>query len=245
MTGLDRIKKNLKDSEILKNEYIEKYKIFFVPVTVLALGILISVLVTIPQFLKLFDTFRSINELNAKKTFYQQKQQRLESIDEGKYRLDLDTALVALPVEKDIPGVLGELLVALGGSGLNLEGITFSVAPPESEKTQEYAVTINASGEESSLRNFLERVTVSPRLIKLTSIEVSRNSGKNISAGITFVTFYQLLPKSIGSVDDKLPEFTQADTVVLADIAQKVKSFPKVGSQTSQSTRGKLDPFRP
>lgn len=245
MTGLNSLKKTLKDSQLLKNEFVERYKIFFVPVVVLALAVLISALVTIPQFLKLFDTFKSINELNEKKVFYQQKELELESIDQDRFRKDLDTALVALPVEKDIPGVLGELLVALGGSGMNLEGITFSVAPAESEKTQEYAVTINASGEDSSLRNFLERIAIAPRMIKLISIEVSKNSGKNISASVTFVTFYQLLPKSIGSVDDKLPRITQEETQILTDIGQKLKTFPKIESQSTETTKGKLDPFRP
>lgn len=245
MTGLNSFKKALKDSALLRNEYMGKYKIFLVPVIVLALAILISALVTIPQFLKLFETFKSIEELNTKKVFYQQKEQELASIDQDRFRQDLDIALVALPVEKDIPGVLGELLVSLGGSGMDLEGITFSTAPVESEKTQEYAITINASGEESSLRNFLERITIAPRLIKLVSIEVNKNSNRNISASITFVTFYQLLPKSIGSVDDKLPKVTKEDTQVLTDIAQKVKTFPRVGSESSGFTKGKLDPFRP
>lgn len=245
MTLLNDLKKSIKDSPLLKNEYVEKYKIFFVPLAVLSLGVLISVLVTVPQFLKLFETFKTIDELNQKKAFYQQKEQELESINQNQFRQDLDTALIALPVEKDIPGVLGELLVGLGGSGMSLDGITFSTSPAESEQTQEYAITINASGEESSLRNFLERVTLAPRLIKLTVIEVSKNTGTNISASITFVTFYQLLPKSIGSVDDKLPKISQADTQVLSDIAQKIKAFPKITNQASGSAVGKLDPFRP
>lgn len=245
MTGFNDFKKSLKDSPLFKNEYVEKYKIFIVPLFVLALAVLISVLVTVPQFLKLFETFKTIDELNQKKAFYQQKKMELDNINQEKFRQDLDTALIALPVEKDIPGVMGELLVALGGSGMNLEGITFSSSPVESEQIQEYAITIDASGDETSLRNFLERVTVSPRLIKLTVIEVSKNTGNSISTSITFVTFYQLLPKSIGSVDDKLPKITEVDTQVLADIAQKVKAFPKISSQASGSAVGKLDPFRP
>lgn len=245
MNGLTELKKGLKDSPLIKNGLVEKYKIVLVPLMVLVLATVIIILVTIPQFLKLFETFKTIDELNQKKAFYQQKEKELEAINEGKFREDLDTALIALPVEKDIPGVMGELLVALGGSGMDLDGITFSTSPVESEQTQEYAITIDASGEESTLRNFLERVTVAPRLVKLNSIEVSRGTGQTVSTSITFVTFYQLLPKTIGSVDDKLPKVTQADTQVLADIAAKIRSFPKANNQGSQSTIGKLDPFRP
>ena len=245
MIGFKSIKNSLNDSQLVKNQYVNKYKIFFIPLATLSLGILITALVTIPQLLKLFETSKTIDELNLKKAFYQQKDKELKSIDQELFRQQLDTALIALPVEKDIPGVMGELLVSLGGSGMHLDGITFSASPLESEQTQEYAITLDVSGDEVGLRNFLERVTVTPRLIKLTTIEVTKNTGKSISASVTFATFYQLLPKSIGSVDDKLPQISQLDTQILADIRYKIATFPKVTTTASGSAVGKLDPFRP
>jgi Tfp pilus assembly protein PilO len=243
---LDTIKKQIAASGVMENELVAKYKILFVPILVVIFAGVIVMLVTIPQIITLLNTFKTIDELNAKKAVYQKKVADLERINVEDYRKDLDTALVALPVEKDIPGVMGELLVSLGGSGLALEGITFSNSPPESDKLQEYMVTIDVSGDEISLKSFLERVTVAPRLIKLTGIEVSRGNGTDIGASITFTTFYQALPNALGSVDEKLPVIGAGDTQILADIETKIKTFPKVTStQTGSSAQGKLDPFRP
>lgn len=248
MKGVDlnSIRKQIASSGVMENSLVVKYKVLLVPIIVVVLAGVIVVLVTIPQLVGLFNTFKTIDELNAKKVVYQKKAGELERINVEDFRKNLDTALVALPVEKDIPGVMGELLVSLGGSGLGLDGITFSNSPPESDKLQEYMITIDVSGEEQSLRSFLQRVTVAPRLIKLTGIEVSKGAVGKIGASITFTTFYQALPNAIGSVDEKLPVIGNADTQILADIETKIKTFPKVTTeQAGSSVTGKLDPFRP
>lgn len=248
MKGVDlnSIRKQIASSGVMENSLVVKYKVLLVPIIVVVLAGVIVVLVTIPQLVGLFNTFKTIDELNAKKVVYQKKAGELERINVEDFRKNLDTALVALPVEKDIPGVMGELLVSLGGSGLGLDGITFSNSPPESDKLQEYMITIDVSGEEQSLRSFLQRVTVAPRLIKLTGIEVSKGAVGQIGASITFTTFYQALPNAIGSVDEKLPVIGNADTQILADIETKIKTFPKVTTeQAGSSVTGKLDPFRP
>lgn len=246
MKDLKILKKKLLSSPLMTSELVIKYKVLLVPGIVLVTSILIVVLVTIPQFFSLLQTFKTIDDLNQKKIVYQKKAADLEQIQIEDYRKDLDTALEALPVEKNIPGIIGQMLVSLGGSGLSLEGISFSNAPPESEKVQEYTITIDVSGDEIALGNFLERVTIAPRLVKLSSIEVNQGAGDNVSASLTFATFYQLLPKTAGSVDDKLPVITKSEKQMLSDIRTKVETFPQIGLQQSgEATAGKLDPFRP
>lgn len=246
MKDLKTLKKDLLSSPLMTNELVIKYKVLLVPGIVLALSILIVVIVTIPQFLALLQTFKNIDELEQKKILYQKKAADLDEVNIEDFRKDLDTALVALPVEKNIPGIMGQMLVSLGGSGLSLEGISFSNAPAESDKAQEYTITIDVSGDETGLNNFLERVSVAPRLVKLSSIEVSKGIGNSISASIIFATFYQLLPKTAGSFDDKLPTISKNETQVLSDIRAKIQTFPQIGSQQAGSvTTGKLDPFRP
>ncbi len=236
--------RRLESLPFFKSLFFLKHSRLIIPGIVLVIAILILSLVTIPQFLKLFDTFKTIGELEQKKLFYQRKVSELENLNLPKLRQDLETALVALPVDKDIPGVTGELLVALSGSGTSLSGITFSSAAPESEKVQEYTLRIDISGTEDNLKNFLERVKVSPRLIKLSSIDVGKGSGGNLSASIGFVTLYQLLPQNIGSVDEDVPQITQPDLQVLSDIEAKVRALPRVSQEeASSSATGKLNPF--
>lgn len=245
MKLLEPVKKQLKSLPFFADAKYEKYRLLLVPLIVLISAILISILVTIPQLYKLFNTFKTIAELEEKKLFYQKKASELKSIQVQDYRDDLNTALVALPVEKDIPGVIGEILFSLGGSGMDLSSITFSSSPAESEKVEEYTITIEASGTETGLRNFLERVTLAPRLIKLTKIQVDNGTNNKLNASIAFTTFYRTLPTNIGKIDDLVPKINQEDTQILADIEAKQKQFPKTTAETSQITTGKINPFKP
>lgn len=245
MKFLESLKKQLASSSFFSDERYKKYRVFFVPLFALIMAILISVLVTVPQIYKLISTFKTIDQLNEKKNFYQSKAQDLEAINISDYRNNLDTALIALPVEKDVPGIIGEILVSLGSSGLRLSGITFSGSAPESEKVEEYGITIDAVGTETSLRNFLERVSLAPRLIKLVSISVESVIGGNINTRLTFATFYQGLPKNISAVDDKLPKIGKEDTQILEVIEEKKRQFSRAPQEASESSTGKLDPFKP
>lgn len=243
---LKDLKEKLAASGILTSPLYLKYHQFIVPGTVLVIAILITVLVTIPQFLRLFETFNNIRNLTEKKSFFQTKVAALQAIDQVTYQKNLDTALLALPVDKNIPGVTGELLVALSNSGMNLIGITFSNSPPESEKVEEFVLKIDVTGSEESLKNFLDRVKLTPRLIKLASIEVGKAKNGTVSASVGFVTLYQQLPKNIGAVEEPIPTITKEDVQVLADIEAKAQALPRVDTNGAASgTTGKLNPFAP
>lgn len=245
MRFLSALKKQIALYPLFTDAKFEKYRVLFIPLVALVIAILVSVLVTVPQIFKLLDTFKTIDELSVKKTSLGQKVSDLEAVNIAEYRKNLDTALVALPADKDIPGVMSEILVSLGGSGMKLNGITFSNSPVESDVAQEFTVTIDALGSEASLKNFLERVTLAPRLIKLVSINVGLSSGNNVNATVSFATFYQTLPNTIGAVDEQLPKPGKEDTQILADIETKIRQFPKVPQEATASTKGKLDPFKP
>lgn len=244
---LETFKKRIGSSPLFTEPRFEKYRMLLVPVVVLVLATAVIILITVPQIIKLFNTYKTIEELGQKRIFYQKKALELESMKIEDFRKDLDTALVALPVDKDIPGVMGEILVALGGSGMGLDGITFSSAPPESDKVAEYAITITATGTEASLLNFFERVSLTPRLIRLATVKIDTGTNGSLNAGLTFATFYQLLPTNIGSIDEDVPKIDTKDTQLLTDIEAKLRQFPKVSSQqaASRTTTGKVDPFRP
>ncbi len=247
MKIIENFKKKFESSDLSKDPNFLKYKPFIIPVIVLILALVIAILVTIPQFISLFNTYKTIDELQTKKDLYNQKATALEGINIPEYREDLNTALVALPVDKDIPGVLGEILVALGGSGMTLDSITFSGGQAEENKASEFIINIKASGSEASLKNFLQRVTLTPRLIKLTGIELTGGLVGEVTASFNFATFYQTLPDGRASADDRVPVVSAGDTQILTDIEAKLKQFPKAEptNQSSGSATGKLDPFQP
>lgn len=244
MEQLKLLKRKIGESSFFSSPFYLKYNRFIVPAMVLIIALLISALVTVPQVFKLFETFKTIDGLNQKKSFYQKKTEELEGLNLPDTRQELETALVALPVDKDITGVTGELLVALSGSGMSLDAISFSSTAPESEKVQEYSLRMDVSGNEESLKSFLDRVKVTPRLIKLSSIDISKGTRTSLSASIGFVTLYQQLPQNVGSVDEDVPKITAADRQILSDIQAKIISLPRITqTEASGSATGKLNPF--
>lgn len=244
MESFKALKLRISTMPIFQSPLFIKYNRLIIPGIVLIIAIFILTLVTIPQVFKLIETFRTIDELNTKKVFYQKKIADLESLDLEKYRKDLETSLVALPVDRDIPGVTGELLVALSGSGMSLSGIAFSSASPESDKVQEYSLKLEVSGSEDSLKNFFERVKISPRIIKIVSLDISQGKTQTLNASLGFVTLYQALPQHIGSVDADIPTISSADSQTLVDIAAKIRTLPQVTeTEASTSAVGKSDPF--
>lgn len=241
------IKDQIANSGILTNPFYIKYKQYIVPFAVIVSALLISILVTIPQFLRLFETFKTIEELTTKKQFYKEKSEQLEQMDLTTYQQDLDLALIALPVDKDIPGVTGEILTALSGSGLSLDGITFSNSPAESQKVQEFGMKVDVVGTRENLRNFLNRIKVTPRIIKLSYLETGKARGGEISASVGFVTLYQQLPENIGAVDEPIAQLSPENAKILADIKSRAGSIPTTVSSDpgTSGSIGKLNPFAP
>jgi len=249
MKPLKELLQRIQSQPFFNNPLYLRYKHLTIPIFVLVSAILISTLVTVPQFFKLFETFNKIDELSGQKSFFQQKKATLQSVDVELFRKNLDTALIALPTDKDIPGVTGELLVALSGSGMTLEGITFSGGADESAKggVSEYTLRLDISGSDENLKSFMERVKLSPRIVKLVSVEANKSKSGNFSASVSLVTLYQRLPESIGTVEEKVPDITNDDLQTLADIRVKADALPQTSSVGGGATPtgGKLNPFAP
>lgn len=242
------IKEQLENSGILTNPYYIQYNRYIIPGAVAVIALLIAVLVTVPQLFRLFETYETIGELTRQREFYREKAASLQNMNLSEYQSDLDVALIALPVDKDIPGVTGEVLSALSGSGTSLDGITFSNSPTESEKVEEFGMRVDVSGTQDTIKNFLDRIKVTPRIIKLSSIETGKGRDGQISASIGLVTLYQQLPGNIGAVDEPLSQVSKEDAQILADIKARARSIPTInssGSSAPAGSLGKLNPFAP
>ena len=245
MNIFKRIKQKIEVLPFFNSPFFVQHRQLVIPGLVLVVAILISVLVTIPQFLRLFETFKTIAELSEKKAFFAEKITTLKGIDEELYRKNLETALIALPVDKDVPGVTGGLLVALSSSGMSLNGINFAVNSVEGAVVSEYTLKMDISGQESDLRSFLDRIKLIPRIVKLTTLEVSKGRSETLGVTVSLVTLYQNLPENIGTVDEKVPQLTDADYVTLNEIKRKVDALPQtaVSEGSSSSSTGKQNPF--
>lgn len=102
------------------------------------------------------------------------------------------------------------------------------------------ALSLDVSGDFSSVRNFLTKVREVSPLLTISSVDFSVE-GSGVSASFDLSFNYQLLPATYIKVDDPLPDWDDKDEDTLAEIA----NFPVYNEISSMVTvgAGKTNPF--
>lgn len=232
-------------AKILANPFYQKYDSFMVLGVVGIIGAVIVILVTIPQLFRLFETFKNIAELEQKKAFLVEKVGILEGVNQDEYQNQLDATLVALPTDKDITGMVGQVLTVLSSSGMSLNGLAVSASPNESDKVQQVILRVDLSGSQEGLAGFLENLRSTPRLIKLTKVEIGSSRNNQLAISVELMGLYQSLPEEINAIDQPVPQLEQDEKDVLADIEAKIRDFPQEAVSGPVPVEGKLNPFAP
>lgn len=247
-------------NKLLKNEQFIKYQPILLPSASGLICLLLLFLVAIPQFLKLQSNQKGIKEIESKITFYKQKTETLSRIEAETYKSNISAALVALPDDRDIPGIIGNIQSAVGSSGLTLDGLSFANSTA-TNSLNNYLVRTQVSGDINSIKRFISIMQESARVVKLGQLDFAGGVGSKLQANIDFITYFQPLPNIITSVDQEVPSLTEKDIALLDKIkgyapAPATIDTPAVNTPTSGTTPGtalpestvdgpgKADPFK-
>lgn len=231
---------------LASNPILAKYQDFILPLASILFTFLILILITIPQLSTLLETYKTLTEVNTKQDEEKGKLARLETINQKVYKDNLNIALIALPAEKDIPGIIDQILIMLSGSGMHLSGINFSNTPDNSSNIPNLQVRLDITGDDEQLRSFLSKAKSSPRVIKINSIQYGKTLQDNkIQASLNILAFYQELPANIASNIPTVPLLSEEDNKLLLEIKQKQVSIPVLSELDSSKVKtGKDDPFQ-
>lgn len=225
--------------ELLKNKYFVRYQILILPILSFFITAGLIFFVIIPQVGEFLSVRQGLQEANLKKEFLIQKAEVLENTNTNTFKDNIQTSLVALPEDRDIPQAIGQLLFLLNSNRLQLDDVKFSNSAGDDGKSKSFQVTFDVTGSYSSVQSFLSGIKTTPRLMKINSIQVSSANNK-VQATLGVEVYYQPLPSIIGSVDQKLPQLTGKDLEVLA----KYQAFVTQPINTSVGgAKGKSDPF--
>lgn len=229
--------------KILENPLVSKFKVFVMPAVAIIICLLLFVFIVGPQVVSTFQATNAAKEADAKIKLLNNKINQLEQIDENAYKQDIETALIAIPTEKDIAVAIGQVQTLLSSNNLQLDAMSFGVNPPEG-KTQSFLVKVDVSGNVQSLKDFTAKVKNYPRLFKVSSVNISNNSGTKVQAGIILIAYFQEVQNKIGDVDQPLTLPTDKDREILASIRESAKVFTGVTQNTLAVKSGKSDPFQ-
>ena len=196
--------------------FISEYKLFIYPAVVGLASLVLIIFLIIPQIKNLLANQGNLNEEQKRLNLLDVKAKELEALDTSNINGKLLLTLSALPVDKDLPTIIGVLRNTANQSGIILQSIHFSQKGDKS-----YIVGADLVGTTSSLGVFLEMIEKSPRVMRVLSIDSGGGgAGNTITASVSIEVFYPPGPKSLGSVDAPLPKLSDKDQVILSNLSK-------------------------
>lgn len=246
---LEKYKILLKLNLLTNSPFYKKYKILILPSISVLLCFLILFFITLPQYSTLKSTYSKVDEIKQLNAKLADKTLTLQKINSDDYKNNLDSSFIALPLEADIPGIIGQVLFLLSSSGLKLETISFGGGGTAENGVSEYQTRLEISGTQTGLLLFIDKVNAAPRIMKISRLEVSSagtSSVDRINSSLTVTSYYQTLPPPTLKADQPVDLFNQKDQDTISKIkfSFETVSGVKYSTSSANSAIGKEDPFK-
>lgn len=225
------------------NPTYQSYSYILIPVISLVLCVLIAILITIPQVIRIFETTKQIDDLKSQQTFFKNKIASLQKVDIPSYRRNLDTALIAMPTDRDIPSAIADVLNLLSTSGLQMLGITFTHGVETIGGIESMQMRLDVLGDYRQLKNFIEISNTSTRILKIDSIEIASSTSTNrVQATLSLLAFFQPIPPNVNlPLTQSVSLFSEEDRRILSQIRLPSSLGPSEASGSADV--GKANPF--
>ncbi len=229
--------------ELLKF-YFNKYQIFIWP----AIGIIVSssflILLIIPQITSVGKSDEDISQLKERSTLLNQKLVQLQAIDVAKYRENLNTVLIALPLDKDIPSAISQIQNLAGSNRLEIVEFTIAAAGPTVNSATSYQVKIDLAGDLASIKNFIEQLKQAPRVMTIEKATLAGTKNSLIyQASLAIDVYRQPQQTNLGGLEDPVTALSDSNLSLLARLSKAVKNIPLVSSSNATGPKGKVNPF--
>lgn len=224
--------------------YIQHRFIIF-PAVVMFLSLLLIVFAIYPQTVKLIENQKVISDLSGKTKLLQNKVSALESYDAQDLSRKVGFVLSSLPAEKDFLNAFGLLQRLAAQSGFNISSISLGNVAGKQGSANSFGLHMEMQGSKTSLQTLLDNFESSPRIIRVGNIDASsaQNSGA-VKLSLDVEVLYSPVPADFGKIDSSLPELSQKDQDLIANLAKSIPALnPQQPSPASASARGKVNPF--
>jgi Tfp pilus assembly protein PilO len=229
--------------ELKDNPLYVKYKQFILPVFVGLICLLLIVFLLIPQIINYFAIQKTISANQSRLRKLNNKIASLEKIDLESYKGKINTALVAVPSDKEVPSAIGQLLFLINSSALKLEAMNISSAVVPAGSLSSYTIKIEASGDLKAVRDLIERVRGAPRIMNVASIELNQSPNNQLRAGFVFNLYFQQNAAASVDIDKAVSLLSPKEEEILAALTSYAKTVPTTTNAEIVGPRGKEDPF--
>ncbi len=218
-----------------------KYLKFVLPVVSLFIGLILTIFVIIPQIINYLKIQSQIQDTRGRIDSLIVKINLLSSIPLQNYQQELTTALEALPIEKDYIPATTIIQTLATNTRVQLTNVNFLEGSVEG-----YQIKIELLGPQTAIKDFLDKINTSPRIFKITALDLSPEKANSFTASVTILAPFATLPNEIGKVDAPVNSLTPEDQQLLAKLDQSFTGLTgplTPATVTSGSFLPKSDPF--
>lgn len=232
----------------MKKEEIKKfyltYRLYIFPAVVALSSLILIIFIIYPQIISLLKNQTIEKNALNKSKFLETKAQTLESYDLGDLSRKVNFALGSYPTDQDFVYALALLQKLIAQLGLNVVSISLGASAAKNTSIQSYNFKLEILGPLSQLPVLLNSIENSPRLMRVSGVEVSGASGSQgvyISLGVEIL--YASAPTGFGSIDSPLPVLSEKDEEIIAKLARIGTFTPQTPTSSQLGPRGKANPF--
>ncbi|MBI3486398.1 type 4a pilus biogenesis protein PilO [Candidatus Daviesbacteria bacterium] len=223
----------------------ERYQLLIWPLVGIGISILLLVLVIIPQLLRIWATNQKIETTKDKITTLNQKYDQLKRIDLNEYKQNLNEALIALPLDKDIPSGISQIQTVALNDQIQISGLIVGSGTTTSNPAS-YQFKIEGVGSLDSVKKFIADIQKGPRVMSLDSVELSSGNkeGSVYSVNLGITTYSQVQETKLGPLDQPVVNLNDKEIAVLTAIKQSTQNTQIISQNGTTGAKGKSDPFQ-
>lgn len=231
----------MKIEEIRK--FYLKYKFYLFPAIVAISSLILIVFVIYPQMASLIINQAVEKSSFDKSKFLEAKAQALESYDVSDLNRKVGFAISSYPTERDSIYAIGVLQGLMAKVGFNIISISQGASIAKSGNIQSYSFKVEVLGPLSRLPFLLNTIESSPRLMRISGMDVGGSSAQGVSVSLGVDLLFGSAPLGFGSIDSPLPTLSEKDGEIIAKLVRS--GIPSSASQANLSnvTKGKSNPF--
>ncbi len=221
-------------------KFYKKYRLFIFPAAVVVSCLILLTFVLIPQIGVFLKNSRLEQDFRTRSEFLNTKVEALEGLDEDSLRRQVSYVLSSLPGEKDFAGTIILLQNIANENGFVITALSLGAGSGNKSSTgQSFGARLEAVGAKNLLGRFLSSIESSPRLMRVTNIEVSSGRGGDIvDANLAIEAMFTPIPANLGSIDSPLPQISSGEEELISKLART-----EVSTAVPLTVTGKADPF--
>lgn len=229
-------------------KFYTKYKTIIYPFFVGIASLTLVILVIIPQIKGYLGSKDSELKIQNRLKILESKAKELENINDDELRRKVQSAVAALPTEKDYTSVIGFLQRLSAEAGINLESVILdSGGAKNTAIASSFAVKVEINAGKLNFDEFLKKIENAPSVLKISNISVDRGTDDLISSSLVIDVFYSPTPNTLGSIDSPLPKLTSEEEVLIQELVSSLAVVPVTSVSSKQPEnilpRGKSNPF--